>query len=133
MNKFKLAERTVVLTFESEPDWSGLEVTCRARASLADALYFQKQVSGADLEAYAGAVRRFGDELLLGWNLFTGDTDEPLPANGESLLSLPDARLASAIIARWAESVSGVPGPLGAPSRDGGGSAEESTKRETSS
>lgn len=121
MSNFKLAERTVVLTFEDEPDWCGLEVTCRATASLEVALYFQRQVSSGDLEAYASAVRRFGDDLLLGWNLVDGDTDEPLPANGECLFALPDARLASAIISKWGQAVSGVPGPLGAPSRDGGG------------
>lgn len=121
---FKLRAVSVDLDFQGT-DWEGLEATCVARASLADALAFQVvAAAGEDLAPIAEVVRRFGDTFLLSWNV-VGPDEEPLPPTGEALLNLGDGRLAVAILNAWGSAVTNAPLGSRPPSKDGAMSVVE--------
>lgn len=127
---FKLRTPSKVMLFD-DTDYAGLEVEVKLRASLAMLLYFRGIGEDSDLDIYAEGIRRFGDEVLVGWNLIRED-GTPVPANGEGMLALEDAALNSLIIRKWVSVISEPSAPLSLASNDGEPSAAGSTNADGS-
>ena len=99
-------ERTAKLTFDAFP---GAEVTVRLNSSVGEVLDLLT-LNDDSVEGRLRAYVPFGDQVLISWNL--GDREgNPLPANGQGMLAIPDAKLANAIMRGWTEATQGV-GPL---------------------
>lgn len=108
----KIVRRTAPIVFEGTA-WDGTEMTCLLDVPMRVFFEFQRLSLAEDAES---AYRKFGDEVLKGWNL-EEDDGSPMPADGEHMLSLPPA-LSRMVISSWMEAVAEVPGPLAAPSPD---------------
>lgn len=120
---FRVPRREALVEFEEGHEYHGAEV--RLRLDVPMGLVFEFQRLGSDGEA---ALRRFGDQILLGWNL-EDDDGEPVPATADGLLTQPFG-FANTLMTRWAEAVTGVPGPLGVPSSNGATSAASKPPRD---
>lgn len=111
---FRLPPNVVTLTFENTR-WAGLEVECRRYASPDASIFIadrmRKLEDGTALETLQTVAGRFGDELLISWNVELEDGTLP-PPTGEGLKQLPDKALVLAICAKWTEAVSTVAAPL---------------------
>ena len=93
---FKIPDREIVIVCEG--DYEAAEVVCRSAVSMATYLEFQN--IEADIEI---GFRRFGDDVLIRWDL--EDEAGELPANGDGMLRLPPD-LATAILSGWSDQVS---------------------------
>lgn len=106
---FEVVRRNAQMTFEGT-EFEGLELSCQLDVATEVLLEFA-ELTENDSPSLRGALfRRWGDEILLDWNLTEKGT--PVPASGAGVLSLPPV-LANAILARWMEEVAGVTAPLG--------------------
>lgn len=106
--------RTAVLVFEEGP-YAGTEARCVFDISLADYFEYQRLAARAennDAEAFREVAERFGDEVLLEWNLDDDRTGEPLPATGASLLALP-VPLVTDLLRAWLDGMTRPAAPLG--------------------
>lgn len=118
---------TVVVTLD-EPPYAGLRAVCVASASVGMMLEFQgSPEDGAWLQALEHRCRRFGDEVLLDWNVDDKDGN-PRPANVEGMLAIP-SDMATALILGWLKAMQEPSGPLGEQSPDGEQSVEQSRPR----
>lgn len=61
----KIVRRTASISFEGT-EWDGTEITCLLDVPLRVFFEFQRLSQGEDAES---AYRKFGDEVLKGWNL----------------------------------------------------------------
>ena len=118
---FRIPKKTAQLVF-LEKDFAGAEVRCKLEISLAAFFSYQRdaqavQEVAGDTGAQEALFRRFGDEMLLTWNL-EDDDDQPIPATGEGMLALTP-RFALRMIEAWLASVGDVASPLGGPSNNG--------------
>lgn len=111
---FRPPKRTATLTFDEDHDYHGAEITVRLDAPMG--LLFELE-NMAPLEM----MQRFGDEVLMAWNLETDD-GEPIPATGVGLLTQPPD-FGGDLMAAWKDAITGVDGPLGRNSDAGGRSA----------
>ena len=111
---FEVPRRTIRLVFDDE-EMAGAEVVCRS-TSVQVYLDLLRVQSAASLDEIEGFVRRFGDEIIESWNL-TRD-GEPLPADGATLTTLEPATF-RLMFQAWVQGMSGVSGPLAAPSPGG--------------
>ena len=122
---FVLKRKTVTLTFD-EGELAGLEVVCDASVSVETMLFFQRLATNVDVAGAAEAFHRFGDEILMEWNLEIEGLGAIAPT-GDGFLSLPMA-ICMEILNRWGEAIGGVAAPLGAPSSNGKRSAASRAK-----
>ncbi len=114
---FKIPDREIVIVFEG--DYEAAEVVCRSAVSMATYLQFQN--IEADLET---GFRRFGDDVLIRWDL--EDEAGALPADGDGMLRLPPD-LATAILSGWSDQVSNPRKGSDQVSLNGSTSAEQPT------
>ena len=91
-------------------DFAGAEARCRLDVGMGAYLAFQRLTDSQDPDQLEEACRRFGDEVLIEWNV---DLDgAPLPTTAEGFLRMPTA-LALAMIEAWGKALTGIPAPLG--------------------
>ena len=122
---FKPPTRTALVKFEEDSPYHGAEITMRLNVPMG--LVFELQRFNADSSDQEATIRRLGDSLLMGWNV-TDDGDNPLPANGEGLLTQsPD--FIWAIIGGWNEAMTVPSAPLSLPSTNGSSSAGRPTRK----
>tara|TARA_R100000655_G_scaffold8431_1_gene22026 strand:- start:3182 stop:3544 length:363 start_codon:yes stop_codon:yes gene_type:complete len=110
---FVIPKREIVLEFEG--DYEAARVICRGSVPISTFLTFQN--IDEDIEE---GMRRFGDTVLLEWDL--EDDDGPIPATGEGMLRLPPD-LATAIFSNWSDQSSSQQGS--APESLNGSTSEE--------
>ena len=111
--------RTAVLVFEEGP-YEGTEVRCAFDISMNVYFEYQALASRAeeqDAEAFREVALRFGDEILMEWNL-DGEDGEPLPATGEGFLTLPVTAVTD-ILRAWLDAMVRPTLPLESPSASG--------------
>lgn len=115
---FEVPRRTVVFDFTGG-DYEGAIVRCRLDVNLDTYLYYARVKFSPDsaLDLIEAASRRFGEEILLDWNL--EDNGEPIPATADGFVKIPPA-LNAIIIAKWLGEVMAVPDPLVGRSSNGG-------------
>ena len=127
---FKNPRRTARLIFDEGSPYQGAEVVCAFDVSLG--MFFEfSQAGSEDMAAQREAFVRFGDELLIEWNL-EEDDGTPIPATGEGILRI-SAPFVMVIISKWQEAIQDVPAPLGEPSPNGSTSEEPSNLTEAPS
>lgn len=117
MGGFRLPKRTALIEFEEGHEYHGLRVRVVLDAPVEFMLAMQTAVSGG-LEQAGEALRAFGDDCLLEWNL-EGDDGQPVPANGNGMLRLPPVATGQ-LITRWMEAATQPAAPLGGQSPNGG-------------
>lgn len=127
---FKEPSRTLRIVFDDE-DYAGAEVVCRRTVPMSVYFGMARAQQGENIGEIEEAVKAFGDEVLVSWNV-VDDDDKPLPANGEGMTAV-SFMFARQILSGWMAGMAGLPGPLVEPSSDGNTSEEATTKTEESS
>ena len=118
MKGFEIPKRTMLLTFKGT-DYDGAEVKVSLDASV-DLLLQIRGMEDDQILIYA----KFGEALLLEWNL--EKDGKPIPVGAKGMTLIP-ATLANIIINQWTQEVSAVPVPLAELSGNGSGSEEDET------
>lgn len=111
---------TVDIVYGPDEQYPGLEVVCRGQTSADALLYFRRFADfnpdrAEALEQLRDGIKRFGDELLVSWNIELKE-GEPLPATGDGMAKIPDTMLCIDIMTRWTKAVARPAGPLSAAS-----------------
>ena len=106
--KFELTRRTAKLVFEGS--YEGLVAYAKLDVPLGLFLEIQTMV---DAEKHAEIYQKFGDEVLVSWNMQEDGID--LPPTGEGILLLPVA-VSTALIEEWTKEVAQPADPLSEPS-----------------
>ena len=122
--RYTVERRTARLEFE---DYPGAWARCVLDIGLGEFFEFQK-VDSSDVDALRAIHQRFGDDILIEWNLDIDGAE--LPATGEGFMLLPPILIRS-IIQAWSEAVQGIAGPLGSGSQNGHSSPAASTRKVT--
>ena len=104
--RFRVPEKTALITFEEGHEFEGAEIELRLSMSVNTVLELQK----LQTEDFDAAITRFADAVLISWNL-DGTDGFPLPATPDGLKSLP-FDFVNALMARWQEVATGAPAPL---------------------
>lgn len=116
--KIAVRDSRVTLSDEFEgTEIEGAEIVCVGRYRLGRILPFARMTESGDLADAETALRQFGDEVLVEWNL-TDETGADLAATADGFLSLP-MDLCLLIVNAWFARVTAVAAPLGQPSRNG--------------
>lgn len=128
MGGYEIPVQEAVLDFEDGP-YEGAEVRCSLDISLDAYLAYQRF---ADEEPEGKELRelfhRFGEEVLIGWNIEEGG--EPVPATGDGMVQRPITFMI-AVLSGWLRAVSASPEEL--PPPDGASLAAASTATAESS
>ena len=102
--KFQLQRRTALLVFDG--DYEGLEI--RTRLDVPLGLFLEIQTM-AEANLSKDVLEKFGNEILLSWNLQEEGND--VPANAEGIMQLP-LELSTLLIEKWTEVVAKPEDPL---------------------
>jgi len=102
--KFQLQRRTALLVFDG--DYEGLEI--RTRLDVPLGLFLEIQTM-AEANQSKDVLEKFGNEILLSWNLQEEGND--VPANAEGIMQLP-LELSTLLIEKWTEVVAKPEDPL---------------------
>lgn len=95
-------------TIRGEDEYEGLEARVRlSPIPLGFQLSIQRSLQSGDTEQMESALREFGDNVLVSWNVEDKD-GEPLPASGEGVL-MGSTTLLLKIIEGWSEAVNAAP------------------------
>jgi hypothetical protein len=126
MAGFTVPRRTAEVTFEGT-DYDGAVLRCRLDVALGLALDFAGVTADTPPAEQRDVFLRFGDEVLINWNI-EDENGDTVPADGPGLLTQPPAFVIS-VISHWVAATSAVPAPLGRRSPAGGTSAARSIRR----
>ena len=102
--KFQLQRRTALLVFDG--DYEGLEI--RTRLDVPLGLFLEIQTM-SEANQSKDVLEKFGNEILLSWNLQEEGND--VPANAEGIMQLP-LELSTLLIEKWTEVVAKPEDPL---------------------
>ena len=102
--KFQLQRRTALLVFDG--DYEGLEIRTRLDVPLGLFLEIQTMVEANQSK---DILEKFGNEILLSWNLQEEGKD--ISADAEGVLQLP-LELSTLLIEKWTEVVAKPDDPL---------------------
>lgn len=131
----RLPIRTAKLVFEGED--GDIWVRVRLNVKLRRLLELQQLFKPDDSEEQADSteqlfgLRRFGQDILLEWNIVDEDM-RPVVADGEGMMEL-DLVFAQQLITQWVQAVSQPAAPLGETSPNGSTSGEAWTPTAESS
>jgi len=106
--KFELTRRTAKLVFEGE--YEGLVAYAKLDVPLGLFLEIQTMV---DAENHAAIYEKFGQEILISWNMQEDGKD--IPPTGDGILQLP-LNISTALIEQWTKVVAEPAVPLSEPS-----------------
>lgn len=127
--RFKVPRRTCRLVLDG--DFKGAEAVAHFDVDLGIYFDFAGLEGSQDAEGIKQAMRRFGDIILISWNL-EDEAGEPLPATADGFMRLP-LNIAQALMGAWVQAVQEVPAPLEEGSTSGATSlADSSTPLERS-
>jgi hypothetical protein len=102
--KFQLQRRTALLVFEG--DYEGLEIRTRLDVPLGLFLEIQTMVEANQTKEI---LEKFGNEILISWNLQEEGKD--IPSNADGILQMPII-LSTLLIEKWTEVVAKPEDPL---------------------
>lgn len=121
LEKYELQDQKAEILFDSSSRFSGVVVEVVIDVSLNTLFDFEDgYVAGKHRELF----QRFGDEILVSWNVHKDGN--ALPASGEGMGKAP-LSLASEIMIQWLKAAAKPPDPLAMPSENGSSSEAEST------
>lgn len=118
---YKVPKREAELTLEEHP---GLKVLCSLDQELGVFFEYQRMAGSEDPDKVEAALRQFGDNTLLSWNV-ENDDGTPKPASADGFMTLP-LPFATQIINGWVAAVKKLAAPLVEPSENGTESKEDS-------
>ena len=121
---FRVTKRTVVLDFNAESEYYGLEAKVLASVPFDTLFWFQRISENSDT---IEALRKFGDDFLMEWNALD-DNGKPYPATGEGVLSVPDFNLVNTLMQGWIAAVTNPPTKSSDKSGDSAMSGEQLTE-----
>lgn len=99
---FIVQRRDCILRFPEGHEFEGAEIRAKLDVDVGTFLQFQRMgEEGVTTEEQMSVFSRFGDDIVLEWNLHDEDA-KPVPSNGDGFLSLPPT-ICIAIIGAWAE------------------------------
>jgi len=101
VHSFIVQRREALLTFPQGHQFEGAEIRARLDVDIATFLELQKLGEGASTEETREGFSKFGDDIILEWNLADEDAHS-IPSTGDGFLSLPP-NICTAIISSWAE------------------------------
>ena len=105
---FRIPKRTATIIWDEGHDYHGAEAQVRLDVPMA--LTFQMQRYNDDDANREELLRRFGDAILISWNI-EDDDGAALPATGEGMLQAPPAFVLD-VLNHWIEATQAVPAPL---------------------
>ena len=101
---FRVTRRTAIVDFAKESPWHGVEATVNISVPFETLFWFQRNAENSDVETSSEALRRFGDDYLVSWNVLDPDGN-PYPATGEGICSVQDSGLVTSVMLGWIEAV----------------------------
>ena len=75
---FKLERRTAKITFPDNHEYAGLEMECKLDVDLQTFLEIQSMAESATPDGNAGVYTKFGEDILVNWNL---EDEDGTPVN----------------------------------------------------
>lgn len=108
---YKVQRRTAIIDFSDESPWYGVEATVIISVPFETLFWFQRNASSDDPDSSLTAIKRFGDDYLIDWNL-EDSTGTPYPATGDGLSLVEDTGLVTSLMSGWIEAVVTPPDPL---------------------
>ena len=108
---FKVTKRYGNIDFDDDSEYSGVYARVVISVPFETLFWFQRNVSTEEVSTGLEALKKFGDEFLVEWNLEDEDGN-PMPATGDGILALPDYNLATQLLTGWIEAVVTPPDPL---------------------
>jgi hypothetical protein len=110
---FRVEQRTAIIDFAEESQWHGVEATVIISVPFKTLFWFQRNAENTDAETTVAALRKFGDDFLVKWNVLDPD-GKPYPTTGTGVEQVEDSSLVQALMGGWIEAVVHPPGPLSA-------------------
>ena len=101
---FRVAKRTALIDFAENSPWYGVEARVTISVPFETLFWFQRNAENTDTDTSSEALKRFGDNYLVEWNLLDDD-GKPYPPTGAGLASVDDSGLVGAIMLGWVEAV----------------------------
>ena len=98
---FIVERRDCLITFPEDHMFAGAEIRARLDVDIQTFLEFQTMSAAADASEMADVFKRFGDEIVLEWNLHDEDA-KPVPPTADGFMSLPP-NICTAILGAWAQ------------------------------
>ena len=120
---FKVEQRTAIIDFAEDSHWHGVEAKVRTSVPFKTLFWYQSNAENTDAETTVEALRKFGDDFLIEWNVLDPDGN-PYPATGDGVTQVEDSSLITALMGGWIEAVVHPPAPLSAQYRSGAQSEE---------
>jgi hypothetical protein len=122
---FKVEKRTALIDFAEDSPWHGVEARVIASIPFETLFWFQQNAENAKAEMTAKAIRFFGDEFLIEWNVCDED-GKPYPATADGVTAVVDYDLITSLMAAWIEAVTNPPSNSSAMSNGSASLEEES-------
>ncbi len=110
---FRVEQRTAIIDFAEESTWHGVEAKVATSVPFKTLFWFQRNAENTDAETTIEALRKFGDDFLIEWNVLD-PTGKPYPASGEGIEQVEDSSLVQALMGGWIDAVVHPPAPLSA-------------------
>ena len=128
-NTYKVEKRTAIIDFAEDSPWHGGETTVAISVPFKTLFWFQKAVQDTESsETNQEALRKFGDEFLISWNVTDSDGNE-YPATGEGLIAVEDSTLVTALMEAWVQAVVSPSENLSSKSASSGMSEKQSMEQ----
>jgi hypothetical protein len=125
---YRLQSRPGRITFDEDTPYHGLVIMCELDVPMALLFWFEDEANEGSQEA----LKKFGEEVLLSWNLQDRKDGTPIDATGEGMLQVPP-NITREILKQWQEAVVAIPSPLLLQSLNGEKSEAGSNGTEASS
>lgn len=105
---FRVEKRTAIVDFAEDSPWHGVEAKVITSIPFEALFWFQKNVADATTDTTVKAIRLFGDEYLIEWNV-CDDDGKPYPTTGDGVCAVADYDLITSLMAGWIEAVTNPP------------------------
>ena len=123
---FRVEQRMATIDFAEESPWHGVEARVVTSVPFKTLFWFQRNAENTDAETTVAALRKFGDDFLIEWNVLD-PAGNPYPASGEGVTQVDDSSLVQALMGGWIDAVVHPPANLSAQFRSGQPSEDNMT------
>ena len=110
---FRVEQRTATIDFAEESPWHGVEAKVITSVPFKTLFWFQRNAANTDAETTVEALRKFGDDFLMEWNV-QDPAGNPYSASGDGISQVEDSSLIQVLMGAWIEAVVHPPGNLSA-------------------
>ena len=108
---YRVQRRTAIIDFAEDSPWHGVEAIVVISVPFETLFWFQRNASSEDPESSLTAIKRFGDDYLLEWNLQDSE-GTPYASTGDGLSQVEATGLVTSLMSGWIEAVVTPPDPL---------------------